>query len=294
MHAVHLCGLIDTSLIQFCTDMETAPSDAKENKGLKKAWRRLSGVFKSKSDSPTSPATLEPAEGFDQRFVHNLVADAASDRRSTSSKEPPAPSPAADQPASQIVEVDPATETTDSQDDMAPTRSDVDKRVQKARDAMAKQGIEFNDANLMIPDLSRNKNPYDRVHRNIRMRVRYTCHNCSTIYGHDRVCVSCQHRRCRDCVRYPPRKAERNARKEEAMATAAESQEMENQNCPCHECQTIVQTGIDECPNCHHKICERCLKEAMLTTSNDEHETTKPVEKPMESAPQPAEAVSTS
>lgn len=49
------------------------------------------------------------------------------------------------------------------------------------------------------------------------MRVKYTCHNCKTVFGHERICANCQHKRCSECTRYPPKK-----KKDKAKAAAAE------------------------------------------------------------------------
>jgi hypothetical protein len=45
-----------------------------------------------------------------------------------------------------------------------------------------------------------------RVEKQIRMRVRYNCHECSTTFVKGVVCAKCEHRRCRDCPRIPPKK----------------------------------------------------------------------------------------
>jgi hypothetical protein len=115
----------------------------------------------------------------------------------------------------------------------------------------------------------RPKVPLERVHKNIRMRVRYTCHNCSTTFGRDRVCVGCQHRRCTRCSRYPPRKDKPKVL--QSVADSALPQHQINASRPsadggtCHECQTGFEIYVDECPNCHHKICERCIHQASIT-----------------------------
>ena len=47
-----------------------------------------------------------------------------------------------------------------------------------------------------------------RVNKPIRMRVRRTCHRCQTTFGPDKVCVNCQHARCKKCPRHPPPKSQ--------------------------------------------------------------------------------------
>jgi hypothetical protein len=45
-----------------------------------------------------------------------------------------------------------------------------------------------------------------RVEKPIRMRIRYTCHMCQTTFGTARDCRKCQHRRCLNCPRQPPKR----------------------------------------------------------------------------------------
>jgi hypothetical protein len=45
-----------------------------------------------------------------------------------------------------------------------------------------------------------------RVEKKIRMRVRYTCHRCSTHFGRHYICSKCEHGRCRDCHKFPDKR----------------------------------------------------------------------------------------
>lgn len=72
---------------------------------------------------------------------------------------------------------------------------------QKARSLFAKYGL-----NMLPGDWS----PYvredaQRVEKKIRLRVRRTCHLCSTVFGSDKFCKKCEHNRCKKCPRYPPK-----------------------------------------------------------------------------------------
>ncbi|GBF63286.1 hypothetical protein TMEN_5910 [Trichophyton mentagrophytes] len=51
-------------------------------------------------------------------------------------------------------------------------------------------------------------NQVERVEKPIRMRVRRNCHRCLATFGADKVCVKCEHTRCKKCFRYPPSKSE--------------------------------------------------------------------------------------
>lgn len=72
---------------------------------------------------------------------------------------------------------------------------------EKARSLFAKYGLN------MLPD---DWSPYvredaQRVEKKIRLRVRRTCHICSTVFGSDKLCKKCEHNRCKKCPRYPPK-----------------------------------------------------------------------------------------
>jgi hypothetical protein len=153
----------------------------------------------------------------------------------------------------------PKTETTPAQEQ--PGQSEVDRRLERARAIFKKYDFEFNDEDWQASE-PKPKAPRERVQKQIRMRVRYTCHNCQTVYGHDRICVSCQHKRCPECIRYPPKK-----KKDKTVSTVDEAPTTTAQGCTCHECQSGFDPGATECPNCKHQICDKCTKEAKLDSS---------------------------
>jgi hypothetical protein len=50
----------------------------------------------------------------------------------------------------------------------------------------------------------------ERRFRNIRQRVRWQCHTCQTFFlDEQRECGQCQHQRCDDCTRIPPKKVKK-------------------------------------------------------------------------------------
>ena len=116
---------------------------------------------------------------------------------------------------------------------------------------------------------TRTKAPHERVHKNIRMRIRYTCHNCSTTFGRDRVCVGCEHRRCTRCSRYPPKKDRPKVTEDAQSAPPSQPQsdapQASAEGVICHECQSGSEVEAEECPNCHHKICDRCVHLASIS-----------------------------
>jgi len=49
--------------------------------------------------------------------------------------------------------------------------------------------------------------PQQRVWRKPRRRVRWTCHTCNQAYSlGGKICAECNHERCKDCIRDPPKK----------------------------------------------------------------------------------------
>ena len=74
---------------------------------------------------------------------------------------------------------------------------------EKARALFAKYGLTLEPGEWKSPsDMT-----VQRVSKPIRMRVRRTCHRCQTSFGADRICINCQHVRCKKCPRHPPPKS---------------------------------------------------------------------------------------
>lgn len=131
------------------------------------------------------------------------------------------------------------------------------------------------------------------------MRVRRTCHRCQTTFGPDKICVNCQHTRCKKCPRYPPptrkpsepeqgavraildeKKARaargagpvelpRRTRKEVlTMPSRTGGQDLvrrpvrQRVRRTCHECETLFPTeDTIECINCGHIRCKICPRD---------------------------------
>lgn len=159
----------------------------------------------------------------------------------------------------------------------------MDERLEKSRALFKKYNFDIDESELKL-DESRPSRPTERVQKSIRMRVRYTCHVCKTTFGHDKTCSSCEHQRCNQCIRYPPKKPKSKKKDATASATGQAKTEMK---CACHECQTDIEAGAGECPNCHHKICEQCLKQALVAASPN------PATSQPEKKPAPSEQITT-
>ncbi|EPE10663.1 hypothetical protein F503_05758 [Ophiostoma piceae UAMH 11346] len=67
-----------------------------------------------------------------------------------------------------------------------------------------------------------------RVNKPIRMRVHRTCHECKTDFGTAKQCPKCDHVRCTQCARYPPKRteAEKLAARERRAQVIKEQKEL--------------------------------------------------------------------
>ena len=272
---------------------QTPNIDRKEKKGLGKFWKRFKAAFKDKERSsqpssrpvsqppPAKPTVAEvpPTEyvtiyctlrmtDMNRQSLPTVVATSTQPKETPPSDQPPEASKA------ETKEVEEPKPVVESSTDMAPSKTDVEKRLERIHAVFKKYDFAFEDESREVPIAlteSRPKAPYERIQKNIRMRVKYTCHNCRTVYGHDRICISCQHKRCPDCTRYPPKKKTKKPKEDREVAVVDTTQQSNQaeQRCTCHECQTGFEPGAEECPNCHHQICSICLKEAMVTIATE-------------------------
>ncbi|KAL4919825.1 hypothetical protein BDW62DRAFT_178532 [Aspergillus aurantiobrunneus] len=132
--------------------------------------------------------------------------------------------------------------------------------------------------------------PVQRVTKTIRMRVRRTCHRCQTTFGPDKVCVNCQHVRCKKCPRHPPAKPKDSKDcTETALQTIVAQKTQPVQPKPkeykltlpsrtggqdlvrkpvrqrvrrtCHRCNTIFAPHSKECTSCQHVRCKKCPRD---------------------------------
>lgn len=142
-----------------------------------------------------------------------------------------------------------------------------EQRAQSIAQIFAKYGLQHAADDMYM----RPKPQVERVERKPRLRVHYICHECNATFGHDRTCKSCAHQRCRDCTRYPPKKSNKDKAKTKRSLNVSQSLKPtappDLTKGPCHECQTEFTIGDRECANCHHKICKKCLAEAVENAS---------------------------
>lgn len=166
---------------------------------------------------------------------------------------------------------------------------------EKARALFAKYGLTLEPGEWKSPtDLQ-----LTRVTKPIRMRVHRTCHRCQTTFGPDKVCVNCQHLRCKKCPRFPPahekddehpripkpKIPEIRARQLGALPISQHLRLTGNPLSPlamtsrsggpdlvrktvrqrvrriCHSCDTMFSPGSKQCEVCRHVRCKRCPRE---------------------------------
>jgi hypothetical protein len=118
-----------------------------------------------------------------------------------------------------------------------------------------------------------------RVEKSIRMRVHRSCHHCGTIYGAEKVCLHCEHKRCSKCPRYPRKKTtvakekgtgtdEKPKKKRVLTFTTSAGNEPADQPSKqavrrsCHKCQTVFTPYTTTiCDQCRHILCAKCPRE---------------------------------
>jgi len=112
-----------------------------------------------------------------------------------------------------------------------------------------------------------------RVEKPIRMRVRRNCHRCDTVFGADKVCAKCEHKRCKKCPRYP-KKPKEGAEKDKRPCAPSKPHEpviltrgnrhfvkqINLMKYTCHECQTDFKPSCNACESCGHSRCNICPK----------------------------------
>ncbi|ROT39451.1 hypothetical protein SODALDRAFT_339777 [Sodiomyces alkalinus F11] len=97
----------------------------------------------------------------------------------------------------------------------------------------------------------------DLVHKKPRQRIRRTCHECGALFSSgSKQCSQCNHNRCTDCPRDPPKK--------DKYPFGYPGDEFGPNAIPhheCHECKTIFPGGAPDdtpCKKCEHGKCSEC------------------------------------
>lgn len=153
---------------------------------------------------------------------------------------------------------------------------------ERARVLFAKYGLKLETHEWITAPTS--GPPVERVEKAIRMRVHRSCHRCGTIYGSDKVCLQCEHKRCKKCPRYPRKKTQEEKLKEKdntdkpkrkkvLTITTRGGNELAYQPAKqrvrrtCHKCENLFSNPADTtCDQCHHVRCTKCPREPAKLT----------------------------
>ncbi|KAH7089278.1 hypothetical protein FB567DRAFT_329213 [Paraphoma chrysanthemicola] len=234
---------------------------------LGKYVKRMSSVFKREKPARGSSATAPTAPSVPE--VEPKVA-----RQEPAQVEAaPATKPPTDTRA-------PTTTASTVAPPLSPAMtSQIDRRAmqqERARALFAKYGLtleshEWITAPAPVP-------PVQRVEKSIRMRVHRSCHHCGAIYGAEKVCFQCEHKRCKKCPRYPPKKrtekekendeGEKPKKKRVLTVTTRAGNELAYQppkqrvKRTCHKCETpFVPPTATICEQCRHIRCTKCPRD---------------------------------
>lgn len=241
---------------------------------LGKYMKRMSSVFKKEKTvekgskgapaTPTTPAATPAAEGATKELA---MKEEATEQVAPTTTDAPAPA---------------ATATTSTP---AVTVNQLDRRAmqqERARALFAKYGLtleahEWVAAPAPVPTV-------ERVEKAVRMRVHRNCHRCGTIFGADKVCLQCEHKRCNKCPRYPKKKTQEDKLKEKEPTEKpkrkkvltiltrsgdelAYSPAKQRVRRSCHKCDALfVPASATICDSCRHIRCTKCPREPAKLT----------------------------
>ena len=229
------------------------PGRQKKRNRFERLWKRIGGLFKKKESTGTSQDPSAPSTGAVQ------------------SQPVSKPEPSATQEETPNPAAGPSTK---------PIIYGTVMQRDKTRALFAKYGLDLDENDWII----RPVDPQKRVEKSIRMRVRRKCHKCQTTFGsQNRICSNCNHRRCQECPRIPPKK-----KKDPESGTAGEEKKTRppHEGKPpltmpsktggedrvhqpirqrihryCHKCQTPFEGKATECAQCKHTRCKRCPRD---------------------------------
>lgn len=129
----------------------------------------------------------------------------------------------------------------------------------------------------------------ERVEKTPRTRVHRECHECRAEFGKEKTCPNCQHKRCKECTRFPAKKSrdksfahgdihidfidEKNGKYRVHVTKPCRvgGQELvmkkpaQRVRRNCHECGTLFASGTKECAQCGHIRCTDCPRDPAKT-----------------------------
>lgn len=184
---------------------------------------------------------------------------------------------------------------------------------ERARKLGAKYGLE-----IQPSEWHSSEGEVLRIEKSVRVRVHRECHRCHTQFGTGNDCPSCHHKRCKQCVRSPPRRTESekqaNREKQEDLARQHRDdapiiphygftepfavtrpsrtpggQPLVNKRPRmrvrryCHVCDQLLKSSKTRvCENCGHRRCGDCSR---IPQSKDKYPYGYPGDEPGSSTP---------
>lgn len=246
--------------------------DADRRRSLGKYVKRMSSVFKrdkssksipSASSTPAAPAT--PALKEEAKEV-------------TPTTPAPTAAPAAAAPDTVTVTT-PATAPNPVTQQLNRTAM----QHERARALFAKYGLTLESHEWIAAPTQAVS--VQRVEKPIRMRVHRSCHHCGSTFGAEKVCIKCEHKRCKKCPRYPKKRptGDKGKHKEDIdkpkkkkkllTVTSKAGGELAYQPVrqrvrrTCHKCQALfIPPTAPVCEQCRHVRCTKCPREPAKLT----------------------------
>ncbi|EOA87116.1 hypothetical protein ACJQWK_09055 [Exserohilum turcicum] len=264
------------------TPAPSAPADKSKNgdrSSLGKYVKRMSTVFKRDRSSKNQPPALSP-DAPPQPPQPQPQPQQLPQQQQQLPQQPPTIETAEKTTQTDQLPSPPLPVPTHVDTPPAPVPKAMDRNAmqqERARALFAKYGLTLESHEWIAAPAA--PSTVERVEKPIRMRVHRSCHRCGTLYGSDRTCVQCEHRRCKKCPRYPKKKTpeEKQAdkdpneppkRKRMLTIRTRTGDELVYQPArqrirrTCHKCSTLfVPATATVCQNCQHLRCTRCARE---------------------------------
>lgn len=243
---------------------------------LGKYVKRMSSVFKRHRSSKQPSAASQPATHHPAPPKHHPlpVEQGVKEQATASALALPSPIvaiPSVVTPAATATATVTATATTP-----LPRHA---MQQERARALFAKYGLTLEPHEWTRP--SAPMPAVQRIERAVRVRVHRSCHRCGTLYGADKTCQQCDHKRCKKCPRYPLKKktastdklqdpdaVDHVTKKQILTLTTTFDTELAHQRPKqrirrtCHKCETLFSPPTATvCDGCQHVQCTDCPRE---------------------------------
>ncbi|KAF2844659.1 hypothetical protein T440DRAFT_484012 [Plenodomus tracheiphilus IPT5] len=247
---------------------------------LGKYVKRMSSVFKREKSTKSlvvaaasPPPASSAAQGEQPRLNRAVAAEDQVAPPPITSPAPPTAHPPADSPATKQLD-----------------RHAM--QQERARALFAKYGLTLDPHDWITPAAP--CPTVQRVEKAIRMRVHRSCHRCGSMYGADKTCQQCDHKRCKKCPRYPKKKTagarekegekegekdkdkdavDKVKRRKVLTITTRSGSELAYQppkqriRRTCHKCHTLFSPSTATvCDSCNHVRCTTCPREPAKLT----------------------------